>query len=92
MITLVAATVTKLIKAENRDRTFLLTTSSTTGTRIANSPDPLGTSTGGYAFYIYSPIAVDLPAGNEIFAIDAGTPNISLTEIIGKTTNTISLY
>ena len=97
MITLVANTVTKLIKAEKRDRVFQIVTNSADakGTRIGYSPDAIGDDLGlmGFQFTISSgAITFHLPAGEEIFAIDSSTASISLGEVYGQVSNCVKLY
>lgn len=80
------------MKSENRDRVFLIYgTSTAAGTRLAYSPDALS-NTGGFAIWLDAPVAVHLPAGEEIFAIDAIADYLTYAEIVGPYTNAIRLY
>ncbi len=82
MITLVASTITKLLKSENRPRLMLLMSDSTTITRLGYSQESIEMSTQGFAFTAYESVIIELPAGKELFAVSAGTPNLSLAEIV----------
>ncbi len=81
MITLVAATITKIVQELDRTRIILIYSDSTTITRLARERDVLEQSTGGVGLTAYESILIKLNAGMEIFAISAGTPNISVVEV-----------
>lgn len=81
MITLVAATITKVVQEEPRNRIIQIYSDSTTITRLARERDVLEQITGGVGLTAYESILIRLPAGQEVFAINAGTPNISVVEI-----------
>jgi hypothetical protein len=78
MITLVANTVTKLLKSEKVPRMIRISSDSTTVTCIDTDQGALeAPGTGGYGITAYESVLVELPAGKELFAVSAGTPNIS---------------
>ena len=81
MITLVAATITKIVQEEPRNRYIRIYSNSTTITRIARESDVLEQTTGGVGLTVYESILIRLLAGQEVFAISAGTPSISVVEI-----------
>lgn len=80
MITLVANTVTKLLKGENRLRYFKISSDSTTVTRLGLSTNSIEMSDGGYAITAYESVVVALKPMEEIFAVSTGTPKISIAE------------
>lgn len=81
MITLVASTVTTIISQENRDRVIRLFSDSTTLARISQNPDNLEVSTGGHILTAYQSLLIELPAGQDLLAVSAGTPNLSWCEV-----------
>lgn len=81
MITLVAATITKIVQELDRNRIIRIYSDSTTITTLARERDVLQTTKGGVGLTAYESILINLKAGQEIFANSAGTPNISIVEI-----------
>lgn len=81
MITLVAATITKIVQELPRDRIIRISSDSTTITRIARERDVLEQTTGGYGLTAYESLVVSLKSGQEVFAVHAATPNISVVEV-----------
>jgi hypothetical protein len=81
MITLVASTITKLLKAEKRPRLIRLSSDSTTVTRIGKNNNILEGSASGHGLTAYESILIELPPDEELFAVSSGTPNISWAEV-----------
>lgn len=81
MITLVASTITQLLKPEQRPRLIRLYSDSTTVTRIARTTNDLEGSVSGHMLTAYESILVVLPPGEELLAVSSGTPNISIAEV-----------
>jgi hypothetical protein len=81
MITLTAATITKIVQELPRDRLVRIYSDSTTITRLARERDVLEQTGGGVQLTAYESIVFNLKAGQEIFAIHAATPHISVVEI-----------
>lgn len=79
MITLVAATITKIVQEQPRNRIIRIYSSNIA--RLARERDVLEQTTGGIEISFYESILINLSAGQEIFAISAVTPNISIIEV-----------
>ncbi|CAG0950653.1 MAG: hypothetical protein OIN86_13610 [Candidatus Methanoperedens sp.] len=85
MITLVASTVTLLVKQEKRNRYIKLNSDSTTVTRVGKTPSSVEMANMGFGFTAYDDIVVYLRAGDEIHGVSSGTPNISIAEVSPET-------
>jgi hypothetical protein len=81
MITLVANTITQLLKPEKKPRLIRLFSDSTTLSRIAKTTDALEGAKSGTMLTAYESILVELPPGEELLAVSTGTPNISWAEV-----------
>lgn len=81
MITLVASTITKLLKSESRPRLIRLFSDSTTVTRIGKNNSILEGDASGQMLTAYESILIELPPDEELFAVSSGTPNISWAEV-----------
>jgi hypothetical protein len=81
MITLVANTITQLLKPEKKPRLIRLFSDSSTMTRIAKTTNDLEGSVSGHMLTAYESILVELPPGEELLAVSTGTPNISWAEV-----------
>ncbi len=53
---------------------------STTVTRLGYTSTALEMSSGGFAFTVYENVVIVLKPNIELFAVSAGTPNISIAE------------
>ena len=81
MITLVASTITKLIKADNtRLRYYRISSDSTTATRLGATNASLAQTTGGFTIFKGVDVTIVLKIGEELFAVSTGTPNLSIAE------------
>lgn len=81
MITLVASSITQLIKPNNqRPRLIRIFSDSTTMTRIAKTTNDLEGAVSGHMLTSNESILVELPPGEELLAVSTGTPNISWAE------------
>ncbi len=85
MITLVANTITLLVKKQTRNRYIKINSDSTTFTRIGKTPTSIEMAGHGFGFTAYDEIVVYLPAGEEIHGVSTGTPNISFAEVVPET-------
>ncbi|MDD5614884.1 MAG: hypothetical protein PHH85_01630 [Candidatus Methanoperedens sp.] len=82
MKALAANTATLIISKVNVDRIVTITSDQTTACRLSLSKVDLQTDqTFGFSFSSVSPLNIFLPAGQELFAISTGTPNISWAPI-----------
>ena len=81
MITLVASTITQLLKPAKHPRMIRIFSDSTTLTRIGKTYNDLEGSVSGHMLTAYESILVELPPGEELLAVSTGTPNISWAEV-----------
>jgi len=81
MITLVANTITIIVPKANRLRHFVITSDSTTFTRLGKTKESVEMSTQGFSFTVANTLTVRVEAGEEIFAVSAGTPKIGISEV-----------
>ncbi len=93
MITLSANTTTKIVTKENRERILNIISDSTTVTRLSMNKRILD-EVAGTGFGITSSngaLYILLPAGQEIYAISTGTPDISVAECPFRPLNAVRL-
>lgn len=82
MITLTADTV-KSVYTAREDVIIVVSSDSTTVTRLSKNMESLETAGGGQGLTAYNPLKVRLRAKEELFAISTGTPNLSVFEMNG---------